>query len=139
MGPGDVDGLGAGCLIASSPARGRDTNDFGRNRALARSVGEFGLNNSLNIVYTDQHIFRLQVGVDHATTAMHIVEAKENLFSNLLDEVHRHALVLMPSNKAKQVFAQHLENHTNVRAVRATMPEMVKEADDMSPSRMIVV
>ena len=70
---------------------------------------------------------------------MHIVEAKEDLFSNLPDEVQRDTLVLMPSNEAKQIFAQHLENHTNVRPVRATMPEMIKEADNMSPSRMVVV
>jgi len=35
----------------------------------------------------------------------------------------------MPLDQTKEVLSEHLEDHANVGAVRALMPEMVKEGD----------
>ena len=40
-------------------------------------------------------------GVDDATTTVHIVESEQDLLRDLFDEVHRHALVLVPLDEPK--------------------------------------
>ena len=69
--------------------------------------------------------------MNDATTTVHVVEAEEDLFGDLLDEVHGHALVLMAFDQAQQVLAEHLEHHADVRAVGAFVSEVVEEGDDM--------
>lgn len=79
---------------------------------------------------------RRLTSVDDATTAVHIIEPEEDLLRDLLDDVHWHALVLVALDQAEQVLAQHLENHANVRAVRALVSEVVEEGDDVGTTGM---
>ena len=72
----------------------------------------------------------------HATTAMHVVESEQHLFSDLLDEVEGHALVLMSANEAKEILAKDFEDHADMGAVGPTMAEVVEEADDVRASRV---
>lgn len=74
--------------------------------------------------------------MDDATTAVHIVESKENLLCDLLHKVHWHALVLVPLDEAEQVLAEDLEYHADVSAIRALVPEMVQEGDDVGAPGM---
>ena len=67
---------------------------------------------------------------------VHVVEPKQYLLRDLLDEVHRDALVLVSLDQAEQVLAEHLEHHAYVRAVRAFVSEMVEEGDDMRATGM---
>ena len=69
--------------------------------------------------------------MDDATTAMHVVEPKEDLFRNLLDEVDRNALILVPADEPEEIFAEDLEYHTDVSAIWPLVPEGVEEGDDM--------
>ena len=79
---------------------------------------------------------QLRTGMDDATTAVHVVEPKEDLLRDLLDEVHGDALVLVPLDETEQVLAKDLEHHADVRAVRALVPEVVEEGDDVRSTRM---
>jgi len=54
-----------------------------------------GSYSGLDVVDDDEDIFWFEVSVDDATAAMHVVEAEENLLSNLADKGHRDAFVLM--------------------------------------------
>ena len=67
--------------------------------------------------------------MNYTTTPVHIIEAEQNLFRNLLADAHGHTLVLMSLDQTKEILSKHLEDHANVGAVGALMPEMVKEGD----------
>lgn len=69
-------------------------------------------------------------------TSVHVVEAKENLLRDLLDELHGHAFVLMAFNEAEQIFPQHLEYHAHVGTVGPFVLKVIEEADDMRTSGM---
>ena len=56
-------------------------------------------------VYATSPPLALLTSVDHAATPVHVVEPEEDLFGYLLDEVHGHALVLVPLDQAQQVLA----------------------------------
>lgn len=62
---------------------------------------------------------------------MHIIEAEQDLLRNLLDEVHGHTFVLVTPDQAKEVLAEHLEDHADMDTVGAAMAEMIEELDDM--------
>jgi hypothetical protein len=68
-------------------------------------------------------------GVDDTTTPVHIIEAQQNLFRNLLANGHGHTLVLMSLDQTEEVFAKHFENHANVGAVGSLVAKMIKERD----------
>ena len=70
-------------------------------------------------------------GMDDTTTSVHIIETQQNLLRDLFADGHGHSLVLMPLDQAKEVLSEHLEDHANVGAVRALMPEMVEEGNHM--------
>ena len=74
--------------------------------------------------------------MDHPTRSMHIIKTKKYLLCYLFDEMHRHALVLMPSDQAKEVLPEHLEHHADVCTIGPTMAEVVEKADDVSTTRM---
>ncbi len=47
----------------------------------------------------------MRTGVNDPTTTVHIIETKEDLFSNLADEVLGNALSLMPFDQTEEVFS----------------------------------
>ena len=67
---------------------------------------------------------------------VHVVEPEQYLLRDLLDEVHGHALVLMALDEPEQVLAEDLEDHADVRPVRAFVSEVVEEGDDVGPARV---
>jgi hypothetical protein len=98
-----------------------------------RTRRELGLHDRFDIVDTDEHVLGLQIGMDNATFVVQVVETEEDLLGDLLDDVLRHASVLIPFYQAEQVLTQHLEDHTYVRTVRACMPEVVHQPDNVTP------
>ena len=74
--------------------------------------------------------------MDDAAAAVHVVEAHENLLGDLLDEGHGNALVLVPLDEPEQILAEDLEDHADVRAVRALVSEVVQERDDVRLARV---
>lgn len=77
--------------------------------------------------------------MNHPAAAMHIVESEQDLFCDLFDEGHGHALALVPTDEPEQVLAEHFKNHAYVRPVGPTMPKVVEEANYMPPTGMIMV
>ena len=73
----------------------------------------------------------MRTRVNDPTTPMHVVEPEQDLLRDLLDEVHGHALVLMPLDEAEEVLSEDLEDHADVGAVGALVPEVVEEGDDV--------
>jgi hypothetical protein len=69
--------------------------------------------------------------MDNTTTPMHVVQAKEDLLCNLLNEVHGDALVLMSLDQAEQILAQDLKNHADVGAIGSFVSEVIQELNDM--------
>ncbi len=74
--------------------------------------------------------------MNDAALLVHVVEAEEHLFCDLLDDVRRHAAMLVSLDEAEQVLAEHLKDHANVRAVGALVSEMVEEGDAVAPARV---
>lgn len=75
------------------------------------------LDNLLHIADLDEDVFRLKVGVDDAAFAVEIVEAKEDLLCDLLDQRHGDSTVVPALDKAKQVLAENLEHHAYMGAM----------------------
>jgi len=88
-----------------------------------------GGDGGLDVVDDDEDIFRFEVGMNDATTAMHVIEAEEDLLCDLTDEADGDAFVLMPPDQRQQIFAEDLKDHADMYAVRAPMPEVVQKRD----------
>lgn len=88
----------------------------------------------LDVVDDDENVFWFEVSVDDATATVHVVEAEENLFSNLTDEEHRNAFVLMSPDQRQQILAENLKNHADMHSVRPPMPEVVQKRDHVRPT-----
>jgi hypothetical protein len=78
----------------------------------------------------------VRTGVNDPTTTVHIIEAKEDLFSNLANEVLGYALSLIPLDQAEEVFPEDFENHADMGAMGTFMAKVVQEGDDMGTARM---
>ena len=58
-------------------------------------------------------------------TKVHIVETKEDLLSNLANEMLWDAVSLMKLDQVEKVFTEDFENHADMGAVGAFMAEVV--------------
>ena len=74
--------------------------------------------------------------MDDPAFVVQVVETKEDLFRDLLDNVLGHTAVLIPLDQTKQVFTKDFEYHTYMRSVGAGMSEVVDEADDVTSTGM---
>lgn len=62
---------------------------------------------------------------------MHVIQAQQDLLSDLPDDGHGHAFGLVPLDEPEEVLAEDFEDHADVRAVRACVLEVVEEGDDV--------
>ena len=65
--------------------------------------------------------------MDHAAAAVHVVQPEHDLLRDLLDEVHRHALVLVSLDEPEQVLAEDLEDHADVDTVWTAVAEVIEK------------
>jgi len=106
---------------------------------LLRVVLDVCLDDLLDVANLDEDVLGLQVGVDNAAFAVEVVEAKEDLLCDLLDQGHGDAAVVPPLDQAQQVLAQHLKDHADVDAVGPLVVEGVEQADDVLAAGMVLV
>lgn len=85
------------------------------------------MNDGLDVINTYKDVFGFEICVDDAATAMHVIETEEDLFGDLLDDVHGDALVLMSFDETEQVFAKDFKDHADVNAIGAFVAEMIKK------------
>jgi len=78
----------------------------------------------------------VRTGVNDPTTTVHIIEAKEDLFCNLANEMLGDALSLMTLDQAEKVFSEDFENHADMGSMGTFMAKVVQEGDDMGTTRM---
>jgi hypothetical protein len=78
----------------------------------------------------------VRTGVNDPTTTVHIIKAKEDLFSNLANEVLGDALSLMPLDQAEKVFSEDFENHADMGTMGTFVAKVIQERDDMGTARM---
>lgn len=69
----------------------------------------------------------MRTGVNDPTTTVHIIKAKEDLLSNLANEVLGDALSLMPLDQAEKVFAEDFKNHAYMGTMGAFVAKVVEE------------
>lgn len=69
--------------------------------------------------------------MNDTTTPMHIIQPQQNLLRDLLNQMHRHALILMSLDQPQQVLAEDFEDHADVAAIGPFMSEVVEEGDDV--------
>ena len=62
----------------------------------------------------EQHVLRLEVGVNHAACAREKVERDADVSHDLANHARRDALVSVGFYERQQVIAQHVEDHANV-------------------------
>jgi hypothetical protein len=94
------------------------------------------LHDRLDVLDADEHVFGLEVGVDDLALGVQVVEAEQDLLRDLLDDVLRHAPVLIPLDQTQKVFAEDFKDHADMRAVHALMREVVDQPDDVMPARV---
>ena len=82
-----------------------------------------------------QHVLRLQVGVDDAAHAVQEVHADGHLPRVLAHQAQRDALVAVRLDERQQVVAQRLKHHAHVRAVRPRVQEVVHQAHHVRGER----
>ena len=102
-------------------------------------VFDICLDDLLDVANLDEDVLGLQVGVDDAALAVEIVEAKQHLLSDLLDERHGDAAMVPSLDQAQQVFAEDFEHHAHMHAVGAFVVEGVEEADDVGATGVLLV
>jgi len=73
-----------------------------------------------------------------AATAVHIIEPEQDLFSDLFHQGHGDPFVLMSFDETEEVLTQHLEDHTDVCAIRTLVFEVIKERYDVRSAWMSV-
>lgn len=93
--------------------------------------------NLLDVANLNEDVFGLEVGVDDAALAVQVVEAKQDLFGDLLHQRHGDTAVVPSLNQAEQVLAQYLKDHADVGAVGALVLKRVEEAHDMLAAGML--
>lgn len=93
--------------------------------------------NLLDIADFDQDVFGLEIGVNDAALAVEVVEAEEDLLGDLLDQGHRDSPVVPALNESKQVLAENLEDHADMRSVGPLVLKRVEEADDVLAAGMV--
>lgn len=105
---------------------------------LVASVGlDDALDDLLDIANLDEDVFGLKVGVDDAAFAMEIVEAKENLLCDLLDQRHGDSAVVPALDKAKQVLAENLKHHAYMGAMWPLVLKRIKQTHDVFATGMV--
>lgn len=78
----------------------------------------------------------MRTGVNDATTAVHVVQAKEDLFGDLAYQVLWDALALVTLDETKEVLAEDLKHHADVCSVGTSVAKVVEEGDDMRSAGM---
>lgn len=71
-----------------------------------------------------------------AAAAVHVIETEQDLFGDLLAEMHGYAFVLMALDETEQVLSEDLEDHADVGAVGPLVSEVVEEGNDMGSAGM---
>jgi hypothetical protein len=69
----------------------------------------------------------VRTGVNDPTTTVHIIKAKEDLFSNLTNEVLGDALSLMALDQAEKVFTEDFENHADMGTMGTFVAKVVED------------
>ena len=95
------------------------------------------LHNLLDIPDIDEDILGFQICVDDAAFTVEIVEAKQDLLRDLLDQRCRDPAVVPLLDKSQEVLAKNLEYHADVCAVRSFVLEGVEETDDVLATGVI--
>lgn len=70
------------------------------------------------------------------TFIVQVLQSHQHLFSDHFDECLRYTLLLVPLDERQQVFAQWLEDDTNVGSLGAFMAEAIEEGDYVLSARM---
>lgn len=73
----------------------------------------------------------MRTGVNDATTAVHVIEAEEDLLCNLTNEMLGDALSLVTLDEAEKVFTEDFENHADVGSMGTFMSKMIKKSSDV--------
>lgn len=71
-------------------------------------------------------VFRLQVSVDDATHAVHVVQSQQKLSCDVPHHWQRNASVVILLDERQQVLAEYLEGHDVMLAVQRVVEELVK-------------
>lgn len=90
----------------------------------------------LHVADLDQHVLRLQIGVNDSTFPVQVVQTQQHLLRNLFDERHRNAAMIPSLDQSKQVFSQHFKYHADVDTIGALMLERVEQTDHMFATRV---
>ena len=67
---------------------------------------------------------------------MHVIQPQQNLLRNLLHEMHRYSLILVPFDETEEILAQHLKDHAHVDAIWAFVLEVIEKRNDMRATWM---
>ena len=90
-------------------------------RRLARQLLYVG------IIYTDEHVLRLNVGMDDLTFGVQIVKTLQHLSSDCSYVLQRDATIVGLKNELQQTVSKHLEHHANVSAIDARYCEVIQQ------------
>jgi hypothetical protein len=70
-------------VAATATGRGHADKFCGRGGAIGGGRGKLVLDDGFDVIDTYEDVLRFEIGVNDATTAVHVVQAEEDLFSDL--------------------------------------------------------
>ena len=81
---------------------------------------------------TQQHVFRLEIGVDDLAEPVQEVQSDEDLLGYDASEVHRNSLVAVALDNLEQIHSEDLEYHAKVVSVGPPVDEAVQQLNNLA-------
>jgi hypothetical protein len=125
LGSGDEYTFGSRRLVPTATLGRRYTDKFCLGKC--GRLSEFVDNYILDVVDADKDILRLEIGMNYTTCPVHIIEAEENLLSDLTNKPNWDTLGLMSLDEAQKVLPEDFEDHANMVAIGPLMSEMIEK------------
>lgn len=83
------------------------------------------------ITQTHHHILRFEISMYDPANPMQEVQPLEHLPRNLLTDIHRHALIVVPLDDLQQVATKDLKDHAEMIAILRLMYKCIEQAHNM--------
>ena len=77
-------------------------------------------------------ILWFQISVDYLADTMQVIQSNQALFGHDSNQWHWHTFVVVAFNYFEKIYAQNLEDHDKMFAVRAMMQEAVQKLNTIA-------
>ena len=83
------------------------------------------------IAEADHHILWFEISMDDSANSMQEVQSLEHLPRDLLADIHRNALIIVPLDDFQQIASKYLKHHAEMIAILRLVNKCVEQAHNM--------